>query len=155
MLAYLSASNSFSLVTKVQKSNHKIGRTNLLATGVGVSFGPAFGEIKIWNFATGQLVHTFNKTNGCHTKSVVALVALNDDLLVSGSYDNTIKVWDVRSGSLVQTYNRGHSGAVTCLSRIGGEEEEGLFASGSEDSTVITWRFLFKCLFFVKFRKHF
>ena len=59
------------------------------------------------------------------------------------SYDNTIKVWDVRSGGgLVLTFNRGHSNAVTCLSRIGGEEEEGLFASGSEDSTVKTWRFL-------------
>ena len=125
----------------------RVGRTNLLATGVGVNFGPVFGEIKIWNFATGQLVHTFNKTNGCHTMSVDALVALNDDLLVSGSYDSTIKVWDVRSGGgLVKTFdkfNRGHTRAVTCLSRVGsvGGEEEGHFASGSEDQTVKTWRY--------------
>jgi WD40 repeat protein len=121
----------------------RVGRTNLLATGVGVNFGPSYGEIKIWNFESGQLVHTFDAGNGCHTKSVDALVALSDDLLVSGSYDNTIKVWNVRSGSLVETFdrfNRGHRGPVTCLSRI--SEEKGLFASGSEDLLVKIWRFL-------------
>ena len=120
----------------------RVGTTDLVASGTGISFGPAFGEIKIWNFMTGQLVFTFNSTNGCHTKQVDTIESLSNYLLVSGSHDNTIKVWDMRSGSLRETFDRfngGHRGPVTSLSRVGGV---GLFASGGDDFLVKVWRFV-------------
>lgn len=69
-------------------------------TGQWLAGGDANGEIRLWNWATGQLQQTF----AGHT-SWVRTVAFHPThpWLISGSNDHTIKVWDVTSGTCRQT----------------------------------------------------
>lgn len=45
-------------------------------------------------------------------KDLVRTVAMNQDFVVSGSYDETIKVWDRRTGVLLGDLTGGHTGRV-------------------------------------------
>jgi WD40 repeat protein len=46
------------------------------------------GFVKIWNLSNGKLRNTLK-----HANQVRKLIALNDSLLASASWDNTIKIW--------------------------------------------------------------
>ena len=48
------------------------------------------GVMKAWDYKTGTLKSTFSG----HTDSVRVLSSLNNDDIVSGSYDNTVKIWN-------------------------------------------------------------
>ena len=72
--------------------------SNLIASAAGVSFGEKpFGEIKIWDLSTGSLKFTFSDA---HSKKVEALVVLENNLMASGSEDETIKIWNYLNGNL-------------------------------------------------------
>ncbi|KAF8323185.1 WD40 repeat-like protein [Clavulina sp. PMI_390] len=43
---------------------------------------------------------------------LVRAVVMNDEVVVSGSYDATIKVWDRRTGAFLADYSHGHDGRV-------------------------------------------
>jgi WD40 repeat protein len=80
--------------------------------------------------APGEEVRTLEG----HTKSVMALAALPNGQLVSGSSDSSIKIWDVATGAEVRTLE-GHTGYVLALAAL----PNGQLASGSADKSIRVW----------------
>jgi WD40 repeat protein len=71
--------------------------------------GSSDHTLKLWNFATGACLHTFDD----HPTSVNYVAISPDSLLVaSGNDDNTIRIWRVADRALVCTLH-GHDSPVT------------------------------------------
>ncbi|CAO4376103.1 unnamed protein product [Caenorhabditis nigoni] len=71
-----------------------------------------------------------------HEEHVITCMQIHNDLLVTGSDDNTLKVWSIDDGEVKHTLN-GHSGGVwtSQISQCGR-----YIVSGSTDRTVKVWR---------------
>jgi WD40 repeat protein len=101
-----------------------------LAAGGGE--GGLFGEVHLWETATGRLVQRFVG----HRDSVYAAVLSPDARsLLTASYDEDIKLWDVATAAETATLD-GHNGAVLDLA-LGRDGR--LLASASADRTVKLW----------------
>ena len=72
------------------------------------------------------------KTLAGHTWSVLS-VAIKDNLIISGSYDNTIKIWNINSGTCIKTLE-GHIYSVNSVAI-----KDNLIISGSTDNTIKIW----------------
>ena len=69
-----------------------------------------------------------------HADGVVALVALPNGQLASGSSDHSIKIWDVATGAEVRTLE-GHEDYVWAVVAL----PNGQLASGSDDNSIRVW----------------
>ena len=79
------------------------------------------------------MVHIIStKTLNGHTDTVWSVFAINN-LIISGSNDDSIKIWDVHSGELINTLN-GHTEAVWSVFAI-----NNLIISGSWDNSIKIW----------------
>lgn len=87
--------------------------------------------IKIWDLQTQQVAQTLNE----HTNVVRSLSVSQNNILASGSDDNTIKIWDVSTQKLLQTL-RGHSAPVWSVML---NSDGQTLVSGSADKTVRVW----------------
>lgn len=67
-----------------------------------------------------------------HSNGVMSL-QLCDNILATGSYDNTIKIWDLDTGEEIRTLT-GHSMGVRCL-----QFDDNKLISGSLDKTLRVW----------------
>jgi WD40 repeat protein len=85
------------------------------------------GEVKVWDAATGQVIHNLHHTRG------VCCVAFSPDgrRLASGSQDQTMKIWDVASGQETLTL-RGHRDSVRSL--VYSPDGNRLFSCGHDES---------------------
>ncbi len=85
-------------------------------------------KLKIW---TNEGVKLFELEG--HQNSILKLLELNTDILISCSRDQSIKIWKYRSKQFeLQSSLMIHKGAVLCLSRINKQE----FLSGGADGLV-------------------
>jgi len=75
-----------------------------------------------------------NTLTGHH--SGVRAIAVHNDRVVTGSYDNLIKVWSVETGACEATLD-GHTAWIRCLLM---HAREPLLYSGSDDGLVKVWR---------------
>jgi WD40 repeat protein len=93
---------------------------------------PKPGQVKVWDAATGQELHTLKGDTG-----PVSSVAFGADgkRLASGSWSGTVKVWDAATGQELRTL-KGHSGTVTSVAFSAADTH---IVSGSPDGTVIVW----------------
>ena len=54
--------------------------------------GSSDGEVKLWDFPSGQTVHAFNG----HSGAITGIVFHPDGkALATASYDHTVRLWDV------------------------------------------------------------
>lgn len=104
--------------------------------------------VKCWHSDTGECLRTFQG----HKRSVNPLVLVpsetnrgtfidmenNDDVLVSGSADETAKSWGMNSNECLVTF-KGHSGAVLSLAV---DARGKLLFTGSGDATIRSWDLL-------------
>lgn len=104
--------------------------------------------LKCWHGDTGECLRTFRG----HKRGVYPLHLVpsetnrgtfidmdnNDDILVSGSADNTAKSWGMNSNECLVTF-KGHKGAVICLTV---DTKGKLLFTGSADTTVRSWDLL-------------
>jgi hypothetical protein len=84
--------------------------------GVAIGFFNT-GEVEVRNFQSGE---SFSMPG--HTKGVTCLARLSDDVIVSGSYDETVRIWDLKSRSarfpLLMNYGGVHSVAKISHSNV-------------------------------------
>ena len=69
------------------------------------------------------------KTLTGHTNWVCSVFAINN-LIISGSYDNSIKIWDIETGKCMNTLN-GHTYSVSSVFAI-----NNFIISGSCDNSI-------------------
>lgn len=83
--------------------------------------GSMDSNINVWNFETGELKQVL-----IGHSSLVGLLDLVDDVLVSAAADATLRIWNPKTGEL-KSKLKGHGAAITCF------EHDGLrVVSGSE-----------------------
>jgi hypothetical protein len=101
-----------------------------LASGAGMP--SRFGEVKIWNPVTRELVQGWEGHTDC-----IYSVAFSPDgsVLATASYDRSIKVWEVATGREIRSIS-GHVDAVYSLAF---DPAGGRLASASADRTVKVW----------------
>jgi len=88
---------------------HK-GRINSLAvTGSCLISASADGNLRVWNWETGQQLHTLTG----HTNSINS-VSINGDFAITASSDKTLRVWNWKSGQQIRTL----SGSTHSLSAL-------------------------------------
>lgn len=102
-----------------------------LVSGGGEDMGK-WNVIQVWDIESGQCVKILP---GHFSGTVLSLIALGSDQLVSSSGDNTIKIWDIEHGQLHKTLQGGHTSVVSSLALL----QHGLLASGSWDKTIKIW----------------
>ncbi|CUM66914.1 uncharacterized protein PRCAT00004599001 [Priceomyces carsonii] len=71
--------------------------------------GSMDSTINVWDMTNGSLLHTLQG----HT-SLVGLLELSDEYLVSAAADATLRVWDPKTGEQYSKL-KGHTGAITCF----------------------------------------
>ena len=101
-----------------------------LASGAGMP--SRFGEVKIWDPATRELVRGWEGHTDC-----IYSVAFSPDgsVLATASYDRLVKLWDVKTGREIRTIS-GHVDAVYSLAFNASGDR---LASASADRTVKVW----------------
>ncbi|MGB3534856.1 MAG: serine/threonine-protein kinase [Microcoleaceae cyanobacterium] len=91
-----------------------------------------FGTIKVWDLATGKLIHTI-KAHSSWVRSLA--ISPNGEILASSSNDKTIRLWDLEQGVRKRTIE-GHTDSVNTI--VFSPDGQTL-ASGSRDRTIILW----------------
>jgi WD40 repeat protein len=92
-----------------------------------------YQKVQLWDVETEQLKRTLTGFSG-FVKSVA--FSPDDQMLASGSQDNTVKLWDAQTGMEKRTLN-GHANTV---SSVVFSPDGMTVASGSLDETVKLWR---------------
>ncbi len=105
----------------------------------GIATGSLDQHIKIWSLVKGRkksLTFQLEYTLSDHTGSVHGLeIAPENDLLVSGSYDQTIKKWDLKTGRLNDS-SYDDNGAINTIAL---NDKIGIMVSGGGDGTISVW----------------
>ena len=100
--------------------------------GAQVLSGGHDSTVKLWDTATGGLIHTF----GEHSNPVHSVAfSPNGAHVLSGSADTTLKLWDSSTGLLIHTYE-GHTKAVLAVAF---SHDGARVLSGSADNTIKLW----------------
>jgi WD40 repeat protein len=115
--------------------------TREIARGVSRGYG-ALASLRYGclGFSDGAAVQIWDPTRGkiarievC-SEEVLALAALQDSRIASGSCDNLIRLWEPGDGALTRELH-GHKGWINALATL----EDGSLVSGSSDNTVRIW----------------
>jgi len=61
--------------------------------------------------------------------------ALEEDIIITGSYDSLAKSWSIERGECIHTF-KGHTGALTCITT---DFTHKLLFTGSADHTIRSW----------------
>jgi WD40 repeat protein len=102
---------------------------NLAATGGGRS------AIRLWDVPAGQLLRNIAIPSSKEGVTAIALTEDGETLVHAISESNRIFVWNLEAGEIRHTLN-GHEGEVEAIVI---SPDGKLFASSSEDGTIILW----------------
>ena len=96
----------------------------------------SYNKLKIWDLNVKEVVKIFSG----HEKDVMSICLLNDNKIISGSYDKTIKIWDINNVECEKTL-QGHKSYVWKIIKIKMKKfiNCNLIASCSTDKTIKVW----------------
>jgi WD40 repeat protein/tRNA A-37 threonylcarbamoyl transferase component Bud32 len=108
--------------------------------GRTLASGSSDKTIKLWNLATGDILHTFAGRSlwfgSGHTDRITALLFTSDGhTLVSSSDDGTVKFWDIVKPKLLKTLP-GHEWGISAIALSQTSE---ILAVGSGDGLITLW----------------
>lgn len=83
--------------------------------------------VKVWSLDTGSVLYNLEGHS-----SLVGLLDLNDDRLVSAAADFTLRIWDPENGQCKSTLSA-HTGAITCF------QHDGQKVISGSDRTLKMW----------------
>ncbi len=94
--------------------------------------GSKDNTIKVWEFATANVLHTLTD----HSNSVNTVTVSSDGrYIVTGSDDYTIKIWELATANVIHTLT-GHSNPVNAVAL---SSDDKYIVSGSYDNTIKVW----------------
>ncbi|MEP7285265.1 MAG: hypothetical protein ABI947_05800 [Chloroflexota bacterium] len=100
--------------------------------GKTILTGSADGTAKLWDTASGQLLHTFQNNTG----SIYSVSYASDGkTILTGSGDGIAKLWDTASGQLLRTFQSNTSGLLSVSFAPDGKT----VITGNFDGTVALW----------------
>ncbi|KAI9691736.1 MAG: hypothetical protein M1822_007808 [Bathelium mastoideum] len=108
---------------------HVMGVWAMVPWGDTLVSGGCDRDVRVWNMATGQAVHTLHG----HTSTVRCLKMSDSTTAISGSRDTTLRIWDIQKG-ICKHILVGHQASVRCL-EIHGD----IIVSGSYDTQARIW----------------
>jgi WD40 repeat protein len=106
----------------------------LLLPGDNILSG-AYQTIKIWKCDNDYKDIQYTYTLTGHTGYSNTLYLVNNDYIISGSYDTTIKVWDIKNGYQCINTLIGHNNAISSLLILNNNR----LISTSWDKTIRLW----------------
>lgn len=101
-----------------------------LETNLTFATGDTSGNLHLWDVSNNKV---FKILKG-HTNSVKCILKFNDEILISGSYDNKILIWNLETFEILFKLE-GHKEFVRALTKI----DDLRFASGANDHTIKIW----------------
>jgi len=84
--------------------------------------------VRVWNSASGKLIHTMTG----HSDEIQVMV-VHGESVVTTSWDETIRMWNIKSGSCLLTL-RGHKEAAYCC-----DFDDKRIISGGSDGLIMVW----------------
>ena len=96
---------------------HKAQVLTINTMGEKIVLGSMDGEVKIWKLQTGELLQTLVG----HRGSVLASAFLDENTVVSGSYDRTLRIWNIINGQ--EFAHVALDGTVECLDTVYGSKK--------------------------------
>ena len=90
--------------------------------------------IKLWDVATGQVVHTFEEQADNVARSIG--FSPDDALLAEGGNGGTVRLWDVENGHMASTLEHGNDSHIH---DVAFSPDGSVLASGGTDYTVRLW----------------
>ena len=90
--------------------------------------------VKLWHRANPSVDYKCVRTFSGHTDSVWSVAVMENQNIVSGSWDKTIKIWSQSTGECLHTLS-GHTGDVNSVAVLPTNE----IVSASDDKTLNIW----------------
>ena len=104
------------------------------STGTAIASAGTNGAIRIWNIASGRMLHNFD----AHVGSAMRIGWSSDDhWLASASSDGTVRVWDTVAGRASSLFRTGDV-EVRCASW---DQKSNWLAAGCADGAIRLWRY--------------
>lgn len=67
--------------------------------------------LRVWDFETGKLLQTIEGHTGA-----ISCLSLQDDVVLTGSWDKSIRIWDLRSQKPeIGVVSNAHKDKILCL----------------------------------------
>lgn len=134
---------------------HKLTCMSLDVSKRRLYTGGEDGEVRLWNFSSGQHLKTYTMKSPCEINGVLwAQTALTspegpNTFVVALALDRKIYVWPGTSKSssavavepkyiLEDTQGKGHTDDISCI--VGIRTVGGLLMTGGDDGTLVTWK---------------
>ncbi|KAI9314049.1 WD40-repeat-containing domain protein [Dichotomocladium elegans] len=89
----------------------------------------------VWSVQSNKSCNELQRYTKHHDQSVMSVVFIHNDVVVTGSRDATLCIWNVLRGDTLHVL-RGHTGAVNVVKVLGSDDR---VVSGSADGTVRIW----------------
>ncbi len=118
--------------TVLEGHTNSVNSVSFSPDGSMLASGSSDKRIRLWNAATGVLLHTLTGHEG-GVKSVT--FSPDGSMLVSGGDDNTIRLWDVATRKELKTLE----GHTTSVRSVAFSPDGSMLASGSDDNTIRLW----------------
>ena len=94
------------------------------------------GNVLLWNYLKGEMVQNLKVTTGGKENYSAISYSKNNELLVTGGFQNEAKIWDWKSGELITTL-KGHTRIVRACKF---SPSQNIIATASYDHTIKLWR---------------
>jgi WD40 repeat protein len=124
-------------LTKIMDIKHKANIFSIIELNdLRIATGDSIGYISLFSIDYEKEQWTKLREHQGHNKCITSLCELNENRLVSSSWDKTLKVWNINNNSIILLKKlKGHGNYVNQVISF----TNNIIASGSYDKTIKVW----------------